>query len=127
MPAETQGAPGIVTLVGRVVQTTIGAVQNRFELFTVEWHEERARLADLLVWLVGVLFLAMMGAMLLTATIIFLFPERLRVYIAGGFALLYFAGAAGAWMGARSLVKREPFRESVEQARRDEKWLKSFQ
>lgn len=127
MGGDTQGAPGIGRLVGRLVRTTLGAVQNRFELLTLEWQEERARLADLLVWLVGLLFLIMMGALLLTATIIFLFPEHLRVYVAAGFAVLYLAGAAGAWLGVKSVIGREPFSESVEQARRDEKWLKSFE
>ncbi len=127
MAAQTQGVPGLATLVSRVVRTGIGALQNRFELLTLEWQEERARLTDLLVWLVGLLFLAMMGALLLTATIIFLFPEGLRVYVAGGFTVLYFAGAFGAWMAVRSIIRREPFSESVEQTRRDQAWLKSFE
>ncbi len=127
MAAESQGTPGIARLVGRLARTTIGALQNRLELLTLEWQEERARLADLLVWVVGLLFLAMMGALLLTATIIFLFPEHLRIYVAAGFTVLYLLGALGAWFGVRSIVRREPFSETVEQARRDQAWLKSFQ
>jgi uncharacterized membrane protein YqjE len=45
-------------------------------------------------------FLAVMGALLLTATIIFLFPDEFRIYAALGFALLYIigAGAAIVWL-----------------------------
>ncbi len=126
MAEEDNGAPGIATLVGRLARTAVGAVQNRFELLSVEWQEERARLAGLLLWLIALLFLGMMTALLLTATIIFLFPEEQRIYAAGAFTVLYAAGALGAWFGVRSLLKREPFSESVEQAKRDRVWLKSF-
>lgn len=126
MEESNKQPPGIATLVGKLVRTAVGAFQNRFELLTLEWQEERARLAELLLWLVGVLFLGMMSALLLTATIIFLFPEEQRVYVAAGFTVLYAAGAVGAWFGVRSLLKREPFSESVEQTKRDRTWLKSF-
>lgn len=126
MEEDNKQPPGIATLVGKLMRTAVGAFQNRFELLTLEWQEERARLAELLLWLVGVLFLGMMAALLLTATIIFLFPEEQRVYVAAGFTVLYAAGAVGAWFGVRSLLKREPFSESVEQTKRDRTWLKSF-
>ena len=126
MEEDNKQPPGIATLVGKLMRTAVGAFQNRFELLTLEWQEERARLAELLLWLVGVLFLGMMAALLLTATIIFLFPEEQRVYVAAGFTVLYTAGAVGAWFGVRSMLKREPFSESVEQTKRDRTWLKSF-
>ncbi len=126
MEEDNKQPPGIATLVGKLMRTAVGAFQNRFELLTLEWQEERARLAELLLWLVGVLFLGMMAALLLTATIIFLFPEEQRVYVAAGFTVLYAAGAVGAWFGVRSMLKREPFSESVEQTKRDRTWLKSF-
>jgi uncharacterized membrane protein YqjE len=126
MAVDNNRAPGIATLVGRLARTIVGAVQNRFELVALEWQEERTRLADLLVWLVGLLFLGMMGALLLTAVIIFLFPQDLRLYVAAGFTILYLAGAFVAWLEVRSMLRREPFSESVDQARRDQAWLKSF-
>jgi len=126
MAADHNQAPGLATLVGRLARTIVGAVQNRFELAALEWQEERERLADLLVWLTGLLFFGVMAVMLLTAVIIFVFPPGLRIYVAGGLAFLYILGALLAWARVRSHLAREPFSESIDQARRDQAWLKSF-
>ncbi len=126
MAAENNRAPGLASLLGRLARTTAGAFQNRFELLTLEWQEERSRLADLLVWIVAFIFLGVMAALLLTATVIFLFPEDVRVYVAAGFTVLYIAGTIATGITARTLLRREPFSESVEQVKRDRAWLKSF-
>jgi uncharacterized membrane protein YqjE len=123
---ENNQAPGIARLVGRLARTGIGAVQNRFELLALEWQEERVRLAELLVWIAGLLFLGMMSAILLTAIIIYLCPQDIRIYAAAGFALLYIIGVIVAVRGVKTLLRREAFAESVEQAKRDRAWLKSF-
>ncbi len=124
---EGNQAPGIASLVGKLVRTGIGAVQNRFELLALEWEEERARLTELLVWAAGLVFMAVMAAILLTLTVILLFPEDRRVYVAAGFAVIYALGAFFAWRGLQKLVRREPFAETIEQANRDKEWLKSFE
>src|SRR5882724_4880151 len=99
MSGNDHEGPSLATLVGKVARTGLGALQNRGELFSVEWQEEKARLTELLLWTVGFLFLAMMGMLILTAFIILLFREDLRLYAAGGFALLYLVGAVAAWLG----------------------------
>lgn len=126
MAEDDHRLPGLLTLVGRLGRTGLGALQNRFELLVVEWQQERARLAGLLVWVVSLLFLGIMGVMLLTATVIFLFAEELRVYVAAGFTVLYLVGAAGAWLALRSRLKREPFTDSLDQLKKDRLWLESL-
>ena len=125
MRETEQEEPGLRSLAGRLARTGLGALRNRIELFTVEWQEERARLTELIMWLVALLFLAMLGVLLLTATIIFLFPPEYRLYVAAGFTLLYLIGAGVAWAGVKSLLKQEPFSETIEQARKDGAWLDS--
>ncbi|HWQ91174.1 MAG TPA: phage holin family protein [Clostridia bacterium] len=120
-------SPGIAQLVGRLVRTSVGCLKNRAELLAVEWQEEKARLTELLIWALGLVFLGMMGMVLLTATIIFLFPVQYRIFIAAGFAVLYLAGSAVAWFSLKAHLKREPFVESVDQARKDTLWLESLQ
>ena len=63
--------------------------------------------------------------MLLTAVIIFLFPEGLRLYAAAAFAALYLAGAVVAWVILRSLLKRQPFADTLDQLKKDRDWLGS--
>jgi uncharacterized membrane protein YqjE len=126
MGDDNSGKPGLLKLVKRVASTGAGALQNRAELLALEWREERARLAELLIWALGVLLLGLMGLMVLTGVIIFLFPENLRVYVAGAFALLYLCGAVGAWFGVKALLKHESFNETIDQINKDRLWLDSL-
>jgi len=76
MSANNDHLPGFVTLLRKIGRTGLGAIQNRGELVAVEWQEENARLTEMLVWAFGLAFLAMTGVLLLTATIILLFPAN---------------------------------------------------
>ena len=123
MAEPNQQSPGITTLVGRLARTGLGALENRLELFAVEWQEERLRLTELAIWGMALLFLANLGVLLLTATILFLVREDFRLYVAGGFTVIYLAGAVVAWFGLKSLLKHEPFTESIDQVKKDREWL----
>jgi uncharacterized membrane protein YqjE len=125
MPETEQREPGLAGLAGRLARTGLGALRNRMELFAVEWQEERARLTELIIWLVALMFLGMLGVLLLTVTIILLFPPEYRLYVAGGFTLFYLIGAWVALAGVKSVLKREPFAETIDQARKDGAWLDS--
>jgi uncharacterized membrane protein YqjE len=92
----------------------------------VEWQEERLRLAHLLVRAIALVFLGTMGTLLVTATIIFLFPEGLRVYVTAALGILYLIGAAVAWAALKAGLSREPFAESIEQVKKDRIWLESL-
>jgi len=126
MVADGQPPPGLGPLFRKVLLTGAGALRNRVELLSVEWQEERARLVDLLAWTVGFLFFAMTGFLLLAATIVILCPEGVRPYVLGGFTLLCLVGAVVAWIGVRSLLKREAFGETIGQVKKDRAWLDSF-
>ncbi|HLH53597.1 MAG TPA: phage holin family protein [Verrucomicrobiae bacterium] len=117
--------PSLSTLIGRVGRVALKGVQNRVELLAVELQEERLRLAELLMKAIGLVLLTIMGVLLLTATIIFLFPADLRIYVTGILALLYLFAAAGVWAGLKNGLKREPFSETIEQVKKDRLWLES--
>lgn len=121
---STAGLGGVVTRLGR---TALQGINTRVELLALEWQEERIRIRGMLVWSVVLLFLAILGALLITAAIIFLFPEDLRVYITGAIGLLYLCGALGAWFALKSGFKREPFAESIEQVKKDRVWLETLE
>ena len=46
--------------------------------------------------------------------------------MAGGFALVYMGGAVFAWFSVKSLLKREPFAETIDQARKDKRMAQSL-
>jgi len=126
MSGNNHEPPGFATLTNKIVQTGLGALKNRGELLAVEWQEERARLVRLLVWGLGFLLLGILALVTLTGTIIFLFPPDERIYVAAGFAVLYLLGAVAALLVIKSLLKHEPFAESIEQVKKDRLWVESL-
>jgi len=111
--------PTLGRLARRTLATFVGALQNRAELFTVEFEEENDRLLKMVLFGVGSMFLLGMGILLLTGTIIFLVPEQYRVYAAGGFTALYLIGGVALALAVKTLVKKSPFTESLKQLKKD--------
>jgi uncharacterized membrane protein YqjE len=118
--------PTLGRLARRTAGTFIGALENRAELFTVEFQEENDRLLKMIIFGVGGVFLAMIAVLLITGTIIFLVPEPYRVYAAGGFAALYLAGTVAAVLTIKKLIKTPPFAESLKQIKKDAELLEAF-
>lgn len=118
--------PGLGQLLGRLLGSTIGALKNRVELFSIELQEERIRLALLLVFAVGLLFMAVSGTVLLAALIVLLVPPEARVYTLGGLVLLFWAGAVVLFFALKNVLGKPVFPETLEQARKDAEWLESM-
>src|SRR5579872_2759474 len=121
-------APSLSGLLRKAALTGLGVLQNRGELFLVELQEERNQVIELFIWAVAACFLSLMFMLVLTATIIFLFPEDIRVYAAGGFCILYLLGAVLALLNLKALVRNAslPFSDTITEARKDREWLESL-
>ena len=126
MADANHSPPGFITLVSRLVRTGVGAVQNRLELFAVECQQERARLADVMLLAVAVVFLGILAVLLFTITFILLFPPELRIYATAGFGVLYLLAAIAACFSLRAQLKRAPFADTIDQAKKDRAWLESL-
>jgi uncharacterized membrane protein YqjE len=121
-----QQLPTLGRLARRTLSTFIGALQNRAELFAVEFEEENDRIMKLVMFGICGMFFGMMGMMLITAAIIFLMPEPDRVYATFGFAVLYLAGAAVVGFKVKDLLKQAPFSESLNQIKKDAEILEAL-
>jgi len=124
---ENNHRTGLGTLGRRLGKTALGVLENRGELLSVEWQQEKARLTQLLLLSIGLMFGAILGTILLTATVIFLFPQGAWVFVAAGFTLLYLGGAGFALFTLRSLLKKEPFSETLRQLKKDRELLDAFE
>ena len=127
MVGDNHNSSGFGGVLGRIGRTALQGLNTRVELLALEWQEERLRLRGLLLWSVALLFLVLMGGLLVTAAIIFMFPEDLRVYITAAFGLLYLCGAVAAWFGLKSGLKKEAFAESIDQVKKDQVWLETLE
>ncbi|MDB6022367.1 MAG: hypothetical protein JWQ04_2224 [Pedosphaera sp.] len=128
MAVSNANPPGILNLLRKVALTGLGALENRGELFLVELQEEKNRVIELFIWAAAFCFLGIMFIGVLTATIILIFPDDLRVYAAGGFALLYLIGACLSLLNLKALVKHAvlPFADTIAEVNRDREWLDSL-
>ncbi|HXS67424.1 MAG TPA: phage holin family protein [Candidatus Polarisedimenticolia bacterium] len=126
MTDTEQPLPTLGRLTRRILATFIGALENRAELFAVEFEEENDRILKLVMFGVGGCFLTMMGILLITAVIIFVVPEPDRIWAALGFAIFYLAGAVAAGLAVKKLIKHIPFSESLNQIKKDAQALDAF-
>lgn len=123
MTTSEDQIPTLGRLARRTAATCLGALENRAELFAVEFQEENDRLLKLVLFGVGALFLGMMTVILVTGLIIFVVPEDYRVWAALGFAVFYFLGAVVAVLAIKALLKHAPFAESLNQIKQDAELL----
>jgi uncharacterized membrane protein YqjE len=126
MTDTDQQMPTLGRLARRTLGTCIGALENRAELFAVEFEEENDRLLRLVIFGVIALFLTMMTVLLVTGTVIFLVPEPYRLATAAGFAAFYLTGAVAAGLVLKKLLKQSPFAESLKQIKKDSELLDAF-
>jgi uncharacterized membrane protein YqjE len=116
---------GLFHSLRRLADTGLGAIQNRVELFAVEFREEESHALGILAWGLAALFCGMLSVVVLTGTVVLLFEPEVRVYVAGGFCLLYFVGALAALFGLKARLKNRPapFAETINQMNKDREWL----
>lgn len=125
--ASEPHSPGWVPGLRHWADALVGVVQNRVELFALEFREERARGICLLLHISLAFFLGMMAVLALTVTFVLLVPEHLRVYAAGVFGALYLAGALWAFSSLRARLRRDDhaFPETIREFKKDRDWLQA--
>ncbi len=116
---------GLLSSVRKLLDSGLAAVQNRAELLAVEFQEEKEHTTGLVMWITLCLFFGIMTVLVLTATIILIFSEEWRVYVAGALTLLYLIGAIWAVLGLKARLKNRamPFSSTVEEIKKDREWL----
>ena len=101
----------------------VGVLRNRVELFALELHEEKYRLAEVCLLAGGALFLGLLSLILLTGVVLFLFAEPYRIYVAAVFGVLYMGIAIALCLKAKQRLQTPPFAETINQIRKDSECL----
>ncbi len=66
---------GLLNSPRKLHHSVLGLTQNRAELFAIELQEERSRFVGLFFWLAATLFLSIMTAIAVTATVLLSIPN----------------------------------------------------
>ena len=108
--------------------TLFSAVETRFELFCLEWQEEKRRLLFIALFSIGAILASFFFLLTLTAAIIISAWETdFRYWVVWGVCLFYALGA-GVFVG---LILKQvccaipPFQATLEELRKDCQWLSS--
>lgn len=110
--SESEGgaghATGLLASLQRLLATLLEIVQTRVAIVATEYEEERERIRELVVFGFLALFFVSLGVVLLTLFVVMLFWETHRLYVMGGFALLYLVLGAAAVVSLRRRLKSRP-------------------
>jgi len=106
--------------------TFLDLVQTRLELALTELEEEQQRLKRTALLAVMALFFASLGVIFLTLLVVMLFWDSHRIWVLGGFSLLYLALGAGAGLLLRRQTQSRPklFSSTLAELAKDRSHLK---
>jgi len=127
---DTEGtATGLLASLQRLLATFLEILQTRVEIVATEYEEERERIREMVILGFLALFFASLGLLLLTLFVVVLYWETHRLYVLGGFALLYLALGLGASAVLRQRLKTRPrmFTTTLTELSRDRERLKPEQ
>lgn len=126
MSASPSG-PGLAASLRRLLGTLLEIAQVRLELLSIEIESEKLRIFDALIWLVLALLCATTGLLLVTAFVLLLLPDPLRIPALGAAAAIFIVAAIGfARRARRRLASPEgPAPATIDELRRDRETLKA--
>jgi uncharacterized membrane protein YqjE len=109
MDVSAPGSSGLLGSLRGFADGVIGSLQDRFELLSIELHEETHRLVQVFIW-IGI---ALMGGMLAVvfascALVAAFWNTAARLPIVGGLALAYALAAVTAVLVCRRLLANRP-------------------
>jgi uncharacterized membrane protein YqjE len=100
----------------------LGSVHDRFELLSVELHEEKHRLIQVFIWVSLALFCGMLAIVFASGAVVVAFwHTAARLPIVGGLGALYAVVALLAGLKCRRLLANQvrPFSDSLNELRID--------
>jgi uncharacterized membrane protein YqjE len=121
MDAHEPTPPGFLDSLRGLGANLLGTAHDRIELFTVELHEEKVRLVQLLIWIGAIGFAAVMAMTFITLTVVYLFWDNARFAVLVGFAVFYAAALVGTGLAFRKYLARQPrpFDATLQEIRED--------
>ena len=120
-PEPTNG--GVLASLRNLFALCMGCLRNRVELFAVELHEEKYKLAEAFLLAGSALFFGLLSLILLTGVVLFLFPAPYRIYVAAVFGVVYLGLALHFSFRAKQRLRSPPLAETIEQIRKDSECL----
>lgn len=81
MEGRASGLPGLLGACRRLSATLVSSLHDRLELLTLEFHEEKLRLIQIVIWLGVAMFTGMLALLYGTFALILAFDPGVRVAV----------------------------------------------
>jgi uncharacterized membrane protein YqjE len=107
-PGGSSAPSGIMESVRSFLATWVAVLKTRVEIISVEIEEQREWIEQLILLAVAALFCLSLGLILLTLFFVVLFWETGRLWVLGGFAVLYLGGGGLLWLLLRQKLRAKP-------------------
>lgn len=120
-PDREPAAPGFLDSLRGLGANLLGTVHDRVELFTVELHEEKVRLIQILLWIGAIAFAAVLAVTFTSLMLVYLFWDSARLAVLGGLAGFYLAALVASALAFRRYLARQPrpFDATLQELRED--------
>lgn len=103
-----------------IIDSGLGLVQTRLELFSAELQEERVRFFRTILYAAALVTMGVTALILFTVTIIFAFGESLRLAAMGGLTVVYALGTVLLYRKLHNqLHKHRPLSATLDEIKRD--------
>jgi len=118
---------GIFDSLRALLDSVVSILHNRTELLTTELQEELTRLIAVILWGFAGVLSVVIGAFLVSLTILFAIPPQYRALVAGGLGLIFLIVAAIGGVSIRKILraKPRPFDATLRELEKDREHLRS--
>lgn len=115
---------GLLNSARTILDSGLGLVQSRMELFSAELLEERTRFFRIILFAAALVTFGTLALALLTITIVFAFWESARLAVLSGLTLLYFLGTGLLYYKVNKQLRQgRPMSASIDELKRDRNYL----
>lgn len=108
MDTDAPSPSGLLGSLRGFADGIIGSVHDRLELLTVELHEEKHRLVQILIWVSALVSLAFLVVVFASVAVLVLFWETARVAVALSLVGVYAAGLVAVILTFKKYLARQP-------------------
>lgn len=108
MDPQAPGPSGLLGSLRGFADGLLGSIHDRVELFSIELHEEKYRLIQIVTWIGAIVFTGMLAIIFASLVVVYCFWETARLAVLGTLAGFYAAAFVGVIVYFRRFLASQP-------------------
>ncbi len=108
MDTDPKAPPGLLGSLRTLADGLLCTAQDRLGLISIEFHEEKLRIIQTLIWIGAVIQVGVLAMAFVSLTLVYIFWESARLAVLGGLALAYTGALIALIVAFRRHLARQP-------------------